>query len=109
MTQRILVLGAGSIGSRHARELSAAGADVDVADPDPSRSAGVGVGRPVPFDLDRLDGYDGIVVASPTTFHAEQALAALATGASVLVEKPLTTGSVGLDDLVSAGKGRLPA
>jgi predicted dehydrogenase len=107
VSPRILVLGAGSIGSRHARELCSVGADVDVADPDPSRSSAVGVGRAVPFDLDRLDGYDGIVVASPTTFHAEQARAALATGAWVLVEKPLATASDGLDELVSAGKGRL--
>ncbi len=108
MSARILVLGAGSIGSRHARELSSAGADVDVADPDPSRSAGVGVGRTVPFDLSRLDGYDGIVVASPTSFHEEQARAALVgSGASVLVEKPLATGGDGLDELVAMGKGRL--
>jgi predicted dehydrogenase len=104
---RVLVLGAGSIGSRHARELHAAGAEVDVTDPDRSRCAAVGVGRIVPFGLDRLDGYDGIVVASPTTFHAEQARAALGTAAAVLVEKPLATGGRELDELVLMGRGRL--
>lgn len=111
MTQappRVLVLGAGSIGSRHARELAAAGADVSVADPDPSRAAAAGAGAPVPFDLERLAGYQGIVVASPTTFHAGQAMAALeTTDAFVFVEKPLTSGEEGLDELVRLGKGRL--
>lgn len=106
--RRVLVLGAGSIGSRHARELEAAGAAVDVADPDPARAAGAGAGRAVPFDLDGMAGYDGIVVASPTTFHADQARAALeTTDALVFVEKPLTTGTDGLDDLVRLGKDRL--
>ena len=110
---RILVLGAGSIGSRHARELHTAGAEIDVADPDRARSeaaAAVAGGRAVPFDLDHLGGYDGIVVASPTTFHAQQARAALEAGATVLVEKPLVDGGDDLcflDDLVALGKGRL--
>jgi predicted dehydrogenase len=105
---RVLVLGAGSIGSRHVRELTGAGADVDVADPDPARAAAAGAGSPVDFDLDRLAGYDGIVVASPTTFHAEQARAALVTtDAFVFVEKPLTADVEGLDELVRLGKGRL--
>lgn len=105
---RILVLGAGSIGARHARELVAAGAAVDVADPVPGPAAAVEGARAVPFDLDRLERYDGVVVASPTTFHAEQALAALAADAAgVFVEKPLTVSTEGLDDLVALGKGRL--
>jgi predicted dehydrogenase len=106
----VLVLGAGSIGSRHARELHAAGAEVDVADPDRARSeaaAAAAGGRSVPFDLDHLDGYDGIVVASPTTFHAQQARAALDAGATVLVEKPLVDDLDDLDELVTMGKGRL--
>ncbi len=87
---RVLVLGAGSIGARHARELVALGADVDVADPEPARAAAVIGATPVPFGLGaELAGYDGIVVASPTRFHVEQALAALESGAKVLVEKPL--------------------
>lgn len=104
---RVLVLGAGSIGSRHARELAAAGATVSIADPVASRAEASGVARPVPFDLDALDGYDGIVVASPTSFHEEQLRAALATEARVLVEKPVALRAGGLDDLVAAGKGRV--
>ena len=66
------------------------GAQVTSTDPDPDRARGhrAPIGT-VPFDLDRLDGYDGIVVASPTRLHLDQARAAVATGAAVMVEKPL--------------------
>jgi predicted dehydrogenase len=104
--ERVLVLGAGSIGTRHARELHDAGAAVDIADPDAARANSSGAARPVPFDLDALDGYDGIVVASPTNFHQAQLGAALATEARVLVEKPLALRAVGLETLLALGKGR---
>ncbi len=100
------MLGAGSIGSRHGRELVAAGADVCIADPDPARAQGVAGTTPVPFDLGRLDGYDGIVVASPTTFHEEQIRAVLATDARFLVEKPLGVRADALGELASLGTGR---
>ena len=106
MKPNVLVIGAGSAGSRHARTLAAAGATVFVTDPDQTRAEAVSEANAVPFDLDRLDGYDGIVVASPTSFHPEHAAAVLATGAHVLVEKPLATRADALDELVSAGKGR---
>jgi predicted dehydrogenase len=103
---RILVVGAGSIGARHVRCLTDAGAQVDVMDPDAGRAEATG-GSAVPFDLDRLDGYAGIVVASPTSFHAEQARAALTTtDAYVLVEKPLALRAGDADELVALGKGR---
>jgi predicted dehydrogenase len=104
---RLLVLGAGSAGARHARLLTEAGASVAIADPDSARASAVPGCDAVPYDLDRLEGYDGIVVASPSAFHAEQTAAALATPAHVLVEKPLATASDGLDDLVHAGARRV--
>ena len=85
---RILVIGAGSIGSRHAANLHAAGAAVTVTDPDAARAERTSFPT-IAFDPARVDGYDGIVVASPSAHHAGQAAAALATGARVLVEKPL--------------------
>jgi predicted dehydrogenase len=103
---RVLVLGAGSIGSRHARELLSSGAAVDVADPDPARARAVSGARAVPFNLDRLTGYDGIVVASPTTYHQAQLDAALATDARILVEKPVAVRADGLAHLVERARGR---
>src|SRR5437763_1212115 len=51
----VLVVGAGSIGSRHARNIERLGATVDITDAFEGRAAVAGTGRPVPFDLARLD------------------------------------------------------
>lgn len=100
-------MGAGSIGTRHAHNLLGLGADVALADADPDRAATVEGARGVAFDLDAMEGWDGVVVATPTAFHAEHALAALSSGSAVLVEKPLAAGEEGLDDLVAKAGERL--
>jgi predicted dehydrogenase len=102
----VLVVGAGSAGARHARTLGAAGADVTITDPDAARAAATEFAT-IPFDLARFGGYDGVVIASPTTFHAEQAAAALATGAHVLVEKPLAMTAAEAAPLVAAADQRV--
>jgi predicted dehydrogenase len=89
---RVVVLGAGSIGRRHCANLHAAGAAVTVLDPDADRiratvAALDGVDGEVGDEIP--DGYDGVVVASPTVLHAAQTAVAVATGAKVMVEKPL--------------------
>lgn len=83
----VLVLGAGSIGRRHARNLVAAGATVHVADP-VAAEAPVGT-RPVAWDDADPSAYPGVVVASPTVCHLDQTAHAVDVGARVLVEKPL--------------------
>ena len=70
------------------------------------RAAATGLAT-IPFDLDGLGGYEAVVVASPSVFHPEQTLAALATGARVLVEKPLATQPEVLDAIVDAAGDRL--
>jgi len=102
----VLVLGAGSAGSRHARLLAAAGAAVTVTDPDRSRAEETGLPI-IPFDLDRLGTPAGVVVASPSSTHAEQTMAALATGALVLVEKPLAGTGDDLAALTAAAGDRV--
>jgi predicted dehydrogenase len=102
----VLVLGAGSAGTRHATHLHALGAAVTITDPDPAKADASGFPTR-PFSLDHLEAQDGIVVASPTVFHLEQAQAAVATGAYVLVEKPLATTGVELDGLVAEAGDRL--
>jgi len=74
MSTSILVVGAGSIGQRHASNLAALGADVAITDTDSARLVGV----PWRTAAGIADGFDAIVIASPTTCHAEQALAARA-------------------------------
>lgn len=102
----VLVVGAGSIGRRHATNLSALGAQVAISDVDNSRLAHV------PWPIVRLKhgiphGFDAVVIASPTTLHAQQAHEALATRAKVFVEKPLATSIDDAEHLVSVGGDRL--
>lgn len=88
----VLVLGAGSIGRRHARNLAAAGAAVALADPvaEPTADDPAGVKR-IRWDDADPRRFAGVVVASPTVHHLAQAEAVAAAGVNVLVEKPLAT------------------
>jgi predicted dehydrogenase len=98
---RILVLGAGSIGARHAGNLAAAGATVFISDPQADRAGSVPGATAVPFDPSAMGGYDGVVVASPTSLHAEHALEAAAQVERVLVEKPLAATSREADSVAA--------
>lgn len=98
------MVGAGSIGARHARNLINEGASVDICDPVADRADRVEGARAVPFDLSRAGGVDAVVVASPTVVHAEQTLAVLAAGARrVLVEKPLAMSTVDAEEVARCG------
>jgi predicted dehydrogenase len=104
---RILVLGAGSIGARHASNLKLLGADVAIWDPDLERarrlaSTGLRVAH-----SSRASSVDGVVVASPTTAHAEQLGAALEDGAHVFVEKPLAVRAADVAAVVDGAGDRI--
>jgi predicted dehydrogenase len=96
----VLVLGAGSIGRRHARNLASAGARVALADPAAIEGTDdpVGVTR-IPWADADPGRFAGVVVASPTVHHLDQATVAVAAGAGVLVEKPLATTVAGGESL----------
>ena len=64
------------------------------------RAAQVG-GRAVTYD-ELPAGADVVLVATPPARHASDALAALAAGAAVIVEKPLATTLAEADALVEA-------
>lgn len=104
---RVLVLGAGSIGARHARNLIDAGARVDVMDAILERASAVGGATARPLDLAALGDYVGVVVATPTSSHAENGAAALEAGARVLIEKPLAAGGADAIELARLGGDRL--
>ena len=90
------VIGAGVFGGYHANQYARLPGVVlsGVYDLHPDRAARVAMplgGRGF-TDLDEfLANVDVVTVASPATFHAEHALAALAAGKSVYVEKPIAT------------------
>jgi predicted dehydrogenase len=86
---KALVLGCGSIGRRHARNLLALGLEVHVYDPDPARASEVaGLGAASVADRNGLEP-DLVVVATPTAQHVDDLLWSLGRGAHVFVEKPL--------------------
>jgi len=104
---RFVVIGAGSIGQRHLKNLLALGHDV-VAVLDPSEDRRAEVRRVAPAQcLTTADegeafgcGAEGAVICSPTHRHLDQARAALARGWHVFVEKPLAHTLEGTDALV---------
>lgn len=96
MSLKIGLVGAGGMGSFHARTLQAmAGVDVVViADPigDAAERLGAELGAVSTVDWHTViarGDLDGLVIASPAFAHEEQVLAALEAGIPTLCEKPL--------------------
>ncbi|RDV05115.1 Gfo/Idh/MocA family protein [Undibacter mobilis] len=94
---RVGVVGVGVMGSNHARVLAGLpGAELaGVADPDAKQAEFVARAlncAAVP-DIEGLLGLgvDAITIAAPTHLHREVALAAIARGVHVLVEKPIAS------------------
>ncbi len=110
---KAVVVGAGDMGSRHARHWAAAGAHVlAVVDPDLARAAAAARetdARPL-ADLDAALALqpDVVSVCTPTFLHAPTTIAALQAGAHVLCEKPaaltLADAFAMRDAAVSAGR-----
>jgi predicted dehydrogenase len=93
----VLVVGAGSVGRRHARNLYSLGCDVSCVDPRPDRLDQVATEVSVreqftalEVALKKAENLSGVVVCSPPKFHVEQSIMALNAGLPVLLEKPVT-------------------
>ncbi len=91
----LLIVGSGSIGKRHARNLASLGCRISCVDPREERRKELAAETPVigsyPTIEDALSigGLDGVVVGSPTAFHPAQTISALEAGLPVLLEKPV--------------------
>ena len=88
------VIGAGVFGNYHARQYARIDRVVlsAVYDLHPDRAAAVAMplgGRGFHELAEFLDAVDVVTIASPATFHAEHALAVLAAGKPVYIEKPI--------------------
>ena len=115
MGERIAVVGAGAMGANHVRTLTESNGDLGaklcfVVDPDTARAqvmadkarGEVGVlGNVEDLDGDRVDG---VILASPSHLHAEQAVGLLERGVAVLVEKPAAMSEAELDDMERAAE-----
>jgi len=103
----ILIIGAGSIGTRHARNARSLGLDVMVSDVDEERARALAreVGARA-YDTDykkvlaETPGIDAAVVATPSGLHVEGALHLAWQGTPIFMEKPLATSLSGLAELV---------
>jgi predicted dehydrogenase len=94
---KVLVVGAGSVGKRHAKNLISCGCEVSVVDPREDRRAECQEFSIAQFEsLEEagsigLKQWDAAVVASPPHVHIEQARVLLEHDIPTLMEKPLTT------------------
>ena len=104
---RVAVVGAGVFGRHHLRILkqSPRAELVAVFDPNPERAqaATVEFGCPAVPSIEELFGrVEAVVVAAPTSAHAELGCALLENGADVLVEKPIAADHAAGQRLVDA-------
>src|ERR1700760_2281845 len=108
---RIAVLGAGILGSRHARVFheQVDAEVVAVIDPNAERAADV-ASRYDALPLADLDALwneiecDALGIATPDHLHRAAAVAALERGKHVLIEKPLATTLVDMEAIVAAAQ-----
>jgi predicted dehydrogenase len=107
---RLGFLGVGWIGRNRMEAVAADGSAeiVAVADAsaDAARDAARGVGAQV-ADVDevlRASDLDGLVVATPSALHAEQAMAALEGGMAVFVQKPMGRTAEECADVMAAAR-----
>jgi UDP-N-acetylglucosamine 3-dehydrogenase len=103
---KVVLLGYGTIGRHHARNL-AAFEDVElvgIVDPGPAAADAAAAGfRVLPSIQAALDlGVHGVVVAVPTALHHSCALRAIEAGVAVLVEKPIADNVADGEAIVSA-------
>ncbi len=108
---KALVVGGGSIGSRHLRNLKQLVEHRALVETDAARREEVAQAVSVKSFAELRHGLawnpDFVVVATPTHLHAEQALQVVRAGLPVFVEKPLShtpAGLADLSDLVAAKK-----
>lgn len=92
--KHILILGSGSVGKRHAQNLTKLGCKISCYDPRKDRVEELKkeieiinstTDENAAFGFNNLDG---VVVASPTAFHSDQVIKALKSNLPVLLEKP---------------------
>jgi predicted dehydrogenase len=102
------VLGLGSIGMRHARNLIALGARVTGFDPDQARRRMLEqAGAVTTTERDTLlEVVEAVVVASPSHHHFDDLRDSIGHGRHTFVEKPLAHRTTGIDEQLMAAANR---
>ncbi len=107
MARRVLIVGGGSMGSRHARLIrqSLPDADIRVLMRDPDRDLPEGANARVIGLEDALAFKPELaVIANPATRHLETAIPLARSGAHLLMEKPLSATCTGVGELIDAAR-----
>src|SRR2546429_5457807 len=95
---RIALVGAGSMGSLHARVVSQSERASLHAVIEPNADTGKGLAERFDStwhaDLDGLAGADAVIIAAATEAHHDLAMAVLAQGLPLLLEKPVAASLV---------------
>lgn len=107
--KRVLVIGAGSIGTRHLRVVHGLGYEVLACDKQPDAFAAIKKDIPaLPTfkDLGKalVEKPDYVVVATPPAVHAEHTEKAMRAGAHVLCEKPMADTLAACDRMIKAAR-----
>lgn len=113
MSQKhILIIGSGSVGKRHARNLTALGCRISCMDPRADRldemkaEVPLAGGFTTEAEAYAASSYDGVVIASPPHVHVKQSIQALEAGYPVLLEKPVCPDLANARKLKQAADGR---
>jgi len=110
---RFLVIGAGSIGQRHGKNLVSLGHEVLAWDVDAGRlreiGAVPGVTATASLEAALATTPDGVLVCTPPSSHMDLARRALDAGAHVFIEKPISNAAADVPGILeeAARRGRL--
>ncbi len=109
MALRMGIIGAGNIGSLHAKVATETGVEIAaICDVDKTRAetlaASCGASRAMTTidELLNIDDITAVAVAVPNVFHKDVALAVLGGGKDLLLEKPMATNVAECDEIVAA-------
>lgn len=107
---RFLVVGVGSIGQRHLRNLRALGHDVLAFDEDPRRAeaiaAATGAGILASLSAGADAKLDGVLICTPPASHVPLARLVVPWGSHLFVEKPVAPSSCGVGELLADAAAR---
>jgi predicted dehydrogenase len=107
MALRVGLIGAGAMGSLHARVLAGAEATELAWIADPDRTAGERIADRFGTKWlaePEINGVDAIINAAPTPFHHDHAMATIAAGLPLLVEKPLADSLSEVENIIDASR-----
>ena len=102
---KFLIIGYGSVGKRHVKNLIELGIECLVVDPDSYRREEASAESLKSYEsldhLDLPDNFDAVVICSPPVFHVSQTTWALNKAKKVFLEKPLGLNYIDCQKLLS--------